>query len=322
MTAARPGVIGYARLSVAAALLTIALKSAADLLTGSVGMLSDALESGVNLVAALFALAMLVVAAWPADERHGYGHYKAEYFAGAVEGALILAAAAATVAAAAPRLYAPRTLEHAELGLGIAVVAALVNLAVARVLLGAARRHGSVALEADGHHLMADVWTSAAVVAGVGAVALTGWAALDPLVALVVSANVAWTGVRLLRRSVLGLMDTGLSAGEAAAVRAALAPFEERGVGFHAVRTREAGAHRFVSLHVLVPGAWTIRRGHALLEEIEAAVRAALPSATVFTHIEPAEDSRAWADVGLHPGPAGRAEERPPARIGGAPPAV
>lgn len=297
--APRQRLVGYAWLSVGAALVTIILKSAAYGLTGSVGLLSDAVESGVNLAAALFALAMLIVASRPPDERHGYGHFKAEYFAGAVEGALIVGAAVATVVAATPRLFAPRPLEHTELGLGIAVAAALVNLAVARALLGAGRRHASVALEADGHHLMSDVWTSAAVVAGVSLVVVTGVTVLDPLVALLVSINVAWTGIRLLRRAVLGLMDTGLPAAEAATLRDVLARFESRGVAFHAVRTREAGAHRFVSFHVLVPGTWTIRRGHSLLEEIERDVRAALPSATVFTHIEPAEDPRSWDDVGL-----------------------
>jgi cation diffusion facilitator family transporter len=289
----------FAWLSVAAAVATIGLKAAAYWVTGSVGLMSDALESVVNLVAALLALAMLTVAARPADEGHAYGHFKAEYFASAVEGALIVLAAVAIAAASADRLLHPRAVEEIGLGLGISAAAALVNLAVARVLLAAGRRHRSIALEADAQHLMTDVWTSVGVVVGVAGVALTDWEWLDPVIALLVAANIVWTGVLLVRRSAQGLLDGALPTEERAAVQAILDGYAAEGAAHHALRTRQAGAHRFVSFHVLVPGSWSVARGHALLERMERDVRRALPSVTVFTHLEPAEDPTAWADTAL-----------------------
>ena len=289
----------FAWLSIAAAILTIALKGVAYLLTGSVGLLSDALESFVNLVGALMALAMLTIAARPADEGHAYGHSKAEYFSSGVEGTLILMAAVSIGAAALPRLLAPKPLEQIGLGLGVSVAASLINLGVALILLRASKRYRSITLEANAHHLMTDVWTSAGVLVGVGAVALTGWQRLDPIVALLVAGNIVWSGFRIVRDSALGLMDTSLPVGEQNKLRRVLEPYLQSGIQYHALRTRQSGARQFVSLHVLVPGRWTVRRGHRLLEKIEADIRQALPSATVFTHLESLNDPVSWEDVGL-----------------------
>ena len=300
----------FAWLSIAAALSTIALKGGAYLLTGSVGLLSDAGESVVNLVGAIMALAMLTIAARPADEDHAYGHTKAEYFSSGVEGTLILVAAGTIVVLAVLRLMEPRPLEKVGIGLAVSVAASVVNLAVALVLRRAGRKHGSLALEADASHLLTDVWTSGGVILGVGAVALTGWQRLDPIVAIVVAANIVWTGVGIVRRSVLGLMDTALSPEEQLAVRDALAAHESDEVRFHALRTRQAGRRRFVAFHVLVPGAWTIDRGHALLERIEADVRRVLPNATVFTHLESLNDPDSWEDIGLDRSEAARGHAR------------
>jgi cation diffusion facilitator family transporter len=295
----RSSLTRFAWLSIAAALATIGLKTVAYLLTGSVGLLSDALESLVNLVGAVMALAMLTVAARPADDDHAFGHGKAEYFSAGVEGSLILVAAGSIAVAAIRRLIEPRPLEQVGLGLGVSVVASLVNLAVALLLLRAARRYHSVTLEANAHHLLTDVWTSAGVLFGVGAVAVTGWLRLDPLVALVVAGNIVFTGVGIVRGSVGGLMDTALPEADIEKIRQVLAGFRSEGVEFHALRTRQAGARSFVSLHVLVPGDWTVHRGHQLLERIEQGVRGALPQATVFTHLESLDDPAAWDDEAL-----------------------
>ena len=289
----------FAWLSLAAALATIALKSSAYVLTGSVGLLSDALESFVNLAGALMALGMLTLAAKPADEDHAYGHSKAEYFSSGVEGTLILVAAASIAVAAIDRLRHPRPLAQVGTGLAVSVLASVVNLGVALVLLRAGRQHESITLEANARHLLTDVWTSVGVLVGVGAVALTGWQRLDPLVALVVAANIVWSGARIVRRSVLGLMDTALPPAEQEAVRRAMAPHLGEGVQYHALRTRQSGARRFVSMHVLVPGSWTVHEGHQLLERIEADVRVALPNVTVFTHLESLDDPAAWDDMTL-----------------------
>lgn len=289
----------FAWLSIAAAIITIALKTTAYFLTGSVGLLSDALESLVNLVGALMALAMLTIAARPADEDHAYGHSKAEYFSSGVEGTLILIAAASIVIAAIPRLIYPRPLEQVGLGLGVSVAASLVNLVVALILLRASKQYNSITLEANAHHLMTDVWTSVGVLAGVGAVVLTGWERLDPIVAFLVAANIVWSGVRIVRMSALGLMDTALSTDEQDLVRDALKPYIQNEVQYHALRTRQSGARRFVSLHVIVPGKWTVQRGHRLLENIEADIRHVLPSVTVFTHLESLNDPASWDDTDL-----------------------
>jgi cation diffusion facilitator family transporter len=289
----------FAWLSVAAAVLTIALKAAAWLITGSVGLLSDALESVVNLVAALMALSMLTLAARPPSELHPFGYGKAEYFSSGVEGALVLLAAASILWSSVGRLLAPMPLENVGVGLAVSVVASAVNFGVARVLLRADREYGSITLEADARHLLTDVWTSIGVVVGVGAVALTGWERLDPIIALMVAANILWTGAQLLRRSVLGLLDEALPAADQAAVRQVLNDYTDQGIEFHALRTRQAGARKFISAHILVPGDWSVQRGHDLLEEIEDKIRVAIPGAHIFTHLEPVEDPLSWQDIGL-----------------------
>jgi cation diffusion facilitator family transporter len=286
-------------LSIAAAVATIALKLTAWALTGSVGLLSDAAESGVNLVAALVAMAALRWAVKPADEEHAYGHAKAEYFSAGVEGTLILIAAAGIAVTAVARLLDPQPLESIGLGLAVSVAASVINLAVGLALLRTGRRERSITLEADGKHLLTDVWTSAGVILGVAGVALTGWDRLDPIVALAVAVNILVAGGGLLRRSAGGLMDRALEEPDLEAIRATLAEFERDGARFHAVRTRQAGSRRFVSLHVLVPGAWTVQRGHDLVERVESQLCERLPGASVFTHLEPAEDPRSFADTAL-----------------------
>jgi cation diffusion facilitator family transporter len=283
----------------AAALATIALKTIAYLLTGSVGLLSDALESLVNLAGAAMALAMLTIAARPADGDHPYGHDKAEYLSSGVEGTLILLAAMGIGVAAVGRLLHPRPLGEIGLGLAVAVAASLVNLTVAKVLLDAGRRNHSITLEANAHHLMTDVWTSVGVVAGVGLVTVTHWLWLDPVVALLVAANIVWTGVGIMRRSVMGLMDTALVRKEQDALEAVIRRCLPESVRHHALRTRQSGARRFVSLHVLVPGEWTVQRGHQLLERLEQEIRRAVPNVSVLTHLESLDDPASWDDQAL-----------------------
>ncbi|MDH4095935.1 MAG: cation diffusion facilitator family transporter [Betaproteobacteria bacterium] len=286
----------YAWLSVAAALVTMALKGVAAWMTGSLGLLSDALESFVNLGAALIALYTLRVAARKPDEKHPFGYSKAEYFSSAIEGALIMLAALAIVATAIPRLIAPQPILHVDAGIFVSLVAAAVNLGTALVLLGAGRRHDSIALEADAHHLLTDVWTSIGVVAGVGATVFTGWLALDPLIAIAVALNITWTGGRVLRRSALGLMDRALPQPDLERIRAILEPYRVRGIDYHALRTRRAGRVRMVDMHLLVPGEMTVREGHRVADEIEEAIRAALPGSVVLTHLEPIGDPASYRD--------------------------
>lgn len=289
----------YAILSTVTALITIALKAGAYIVTGSVSLFSDAAESLVNLLAALISLWALSLAARPPDEEHAYGHFKAEYFSSGIEGALILLAAASIGWEAWRRLLSPQPIERVWLGLGISFTAALVNGAVALTLLDGSRRLRSIALRASAHHLLTDVWTSVGVLIGIILVTTTGWLVLDPIIALLVAANIVWAGMRLLRDTGYGLLDSALPAAEREAITRILRPYEARGIIFHAFRTRVAGARRFVSLHVLVPGAWSVRRGHDLCEEIEVAIVAALPGTTVFTHLEPIEDPMAWTDQTL-----------------------
>jgi cation diffusion facilitator family transporter len=298
-TTKRSSLTRFAWLSIAAAILTIALKAIAYLLTGSVGLLSDALESFVNLVGALMALAMLTIAARPADEDHAFGHSKAEYFSSGVEGTLILIAAVSIGVAAGQRLLSPKPLEQVGLGVGVSIAASLVNLFVARVLLRASKHYNSITLKANAQHLMTDVWTSAGVLAGVGAVALTGWERLDPIVAFIVAGNIIWAGVRIVRESVLGLMDTALPTEAQNAIQKVLESYGQDGVQYHALRTRQSAARQFVSLHVIVPGKWTVQRGHQLLERIEADLRGVMPNATVFTHLESLDDPASWNDATL-----------------------
>jgi cation diffusion facilitator family transporter len=294
-------------LSIAAAAATISLKTTAWLLTGSVGLLSDAVESVVNLVAAVFAMAALRWATKPADEEHAYGHAKAEYFSAGVEGALIVVAAVAIAITSVDRLLHPQAIDDVGVGLAVSAVASLINLAVGFLLLRTGRRERSIVLEADGRHLMTDVWTSVGVTIGVAGVSITGWERLDALIALAVAVNIVVTGSKLVRRSVGGLMDRALGEPERREIEDVLAQFERNGVRFHALRTRQAGQRAFVSLHVLVPGAWTVQRGHDIVEKVEAAVRQRLPYATVFTHLEPADDPRSFEDTTLDWGQVGHA---------------
>jgi len=274
----RANLTRFAWLSIGAAVLAVGLKTTAYWITGSVGLLSDALESLVNLVAATMALSMLTVAARPPDEMHAYGYSKAEYFSSGLEGALILLAAAGIVWTAIPRLLTPQPLEHIGIGLAISVVASAVNLGVARVLLNAGKEYRSITLEADAHHLMTDVWTSAGVVLGVGTVAATGWLRLDPIIALVVAVNILRTGWQLLSRSVRGLMDATLPRAELEAIKQVLNQYESQGIQHHALRTRQAGTRAFVSLHVLVPRDWTVQRGMICLSNWNATFAQQFPA--------------------------------------------
>jgi cation diffusion facilitator family transporter len=289
----------FALLSIVAALTTIALKTAAWWLTNSVGLLSDALEGTVNLAGAVVMLVILAIAALPPDEEHAYGYTKDEYFASGFEGMLILIAAIAIAVAAIGRLIAPRPLEQIGAGLAISALASVINYGVARQLFKASGDHRSIALEANARHLMADVWTSAGIIAGVAAAALTGWQILDPLVALAVAAHILWTGVKLVRRSFRGLLDQALPEQKRTTLEQILARYRAEDIGFHAIRTRQAGARSFVSLHVLVPDEWTVAQGHALLEKIEGEIRAALPGVHVFTHLEPRDQPDSYHDIEL-----------------------
>lgn len=301
----------YARLSVVTALGVLALKLGAWKLTGSVGLLSDALETCTNLGGALMALLMLKLAAQPPDEEHAYGHNKAEYFSSGFEGMLIFLAAGFIAAAAVPRLLAPQALEKPDIGLGVAAVATVINFVVARVLARAGRAHDSISLTADSRHLMVDVWTTVGVIAGVALAAFTGWLWLDPLVALAVAVQVLWEGFSLLRESAMGLMDVAWPEQEQRILREVLDEFRAenaaanaagkvRGsIDFHALRTRRSAARRFVDFHVLVPGGWSVQQAHDLAERIERRLAERLPQLTAITHLEPLEDPASYDDEGL-----------------------
>lgn len=289
----------YAWLSIAAALLTLGLKLLAWQLTGSVGLLSDALESLVNLSGAVMALWMLRVAAQPPDEDHAYGHDKAEYFSSGFEGMLIFIAGGAIAWAALPRLLDPQPIAQPALGLLVAALASGVNLAVSLILMRAAVAHRSEVLRANALHLRTDVWTSAGIIGGVVVVAASGWQRLDPLIALAVAAHILWTGFALVRESAMGLMDSAWPAAEREVLQALLQEYRTRGIDFHAVRTRRAAARRFVSFHMLVPGAWSVQQAHNLAEELEHALSQRIERLTVFTHLEPLEDPIAYQDIHL-----------------------
>ena len=291
----------FAWLSIGAAVATIALKGSAYFLTGSVGFFSDAIESLVNLAGASMALIMLTIAARPADESHVYGHSKAEYFSSITEGLLILVAALGIIGAAIDRLFHPRELEQLGLGLAVSIAASTINFIVARILMNEGRKRISIALEADAQHLMTDVWTSVGVIAGVALAGFTGWIILDPLVGIAVAINIVWTGMHLVRRSVAGLMDAALPAKEKNIIESVMRKYRKKGVKFHALRTRQAAARRFVSVHILVPGDWTVHDAHHVAEEFESNVRKVLGGpVTVFTHLEPVEDELSMQDVSLN----------------------
>lgn len=298
MSARSPGF--YIGFSVATSLLTIVLKFGAYFLTGSVGLLSDALESFVNLGAALVAAATLSYAHSGEDEDHNFGHEKAEYFSSGIEGALIFVAAAAIVWSALPRLAAPQPLEQVGLGLVLSVAAAGANLLCGWFLLKGAREHRSITLEADAHHLLTDVWTTAGVIAAVAVVHFTGWLVLDPLIAIAVALQILWTGWSLIRRSFDGLMDRAIPEEERARIAAILDQVKARGGDYHRLRTRVSGKKSFVDVHLLVPGTMTVHEGHDLAHRLESEIEAAIPHVEVLTHLESIDDPRSWEDA---PGP-------------------
>ena len=286
----------FAWLSIAAAVVTITLKTIAWQLTGSVGLLSDAAESVVNLVAAVAVLIALRVAAMPADKNHHFGHAKAEYFSAALEGMMIFVAALVILYTSVDRFLNPRPIENVGIGLAVSVLASVVNGVVAFILLRAGLQYRSLTLTADGKHLLTDVWTSAGVIVGVLVVALTGIERLDPVIAFLVGLNIIWTGWKLIRASTEGLMDVALSKEENRGIAEILARFVSKDVHFHALRTRVSGHHRFAEVHVLVPGRWSVQRGHDLVEEVEAAIHAEFADLSITCHLEPAEDPRAYGD--------------------------
>lgn len=289
----------YIYLSIAAALVTMGLKFGAYQLTSSVGLFADVAESSVNLIAALAAFWALTVAAQPPDRDHSFGHSKAEYFSSGLEGLLILVAAISISMTAIPRLLNPQPISKLELGLGLSVLASVVNGGVAWVLLRAGRRLRSITLRADAQHLLTDVWTSVGVVLGLVIVKVTGWLILDPIMALLVSLHIAWVAIKLLQETTAGFMDSALPETDQALIWATLTAYQTQGIHFHALRTRVAGARNFVSFHVLVPGDWTVQQGHALCEQLEQAIMRALPGTHVMTHLEPVEDPISWADIEL-----------------------
>ncbi|MBB1025211.1 MULTISPECIES: cation diffusion facilitator family transporter [unclassified Dietzia] len=290
----------FAWLSVATSIVTIALKMAAWWVTGSVGLLSDAAESVVNLVASVVALIAITVAERPADDDHQYGHSKAEYFSAGVEGAMIFVASTFILYTGVERLINPVPIESLGLGLAISVVAAVVNGVVGALLIRAGTRHRSPTLKADGKHLMTDVVTSVGVVIGVALVWITGWEFLDPIVALAVGLNILFIGYKLVHESGMGLMDATLPDEDNRAIQEVLDRHRQPGrVDFHELRTRESGRWRFVEFHALVPGDWSVDQGHDLVETVEQEIHAALPHSHITTHLEPIEDERAYNDVRL-----------------------
>ncbi|MCB8942652.1 MAG: cation transporter [Ardenticatenaceae bacterium] len=290
----------FAWLSIGTAVITIALKAAAYLLTGSIGLLSDALESGVNLITAVLALIILTIAARPPDDQHAYGHDKAEYFSGGVEGTLILIAALTIIFSAIKSLFHPQPLQQLGIGIGVSLIAAICNGLTARILLRAGEQHNSITLTAGAHHLLADVWTSGGVVLGVTIVALTGWQPLDPILAILVALHILRSGLRLVRQAINGLMDTALPPTELDQITTILEKYCTQNVQYHALRTRQSGARRFLSVHIQVPGAWSVQKGHSLLEEIERELRQAIAPVTIVTHLEPVEDPVSWHDITLY----------------------
>jgi cation diffusion facilitator family transporter len=286
-------------LAIAAAVVTIALKVFAWLITGSVGLLSDAAESLVNLAAAVVALIIVRWSAQPADEDHAYGHEKADYLSAGVEGAMIIVAAIVIAVPAVQRLIHPVALESVGIGLAVTSVAAVINLVVARMLISVGTAESSMTLTADGRHLMTDVITSAGVIVGVALVAITGFDRLDPVIALAVAVNIVVTGYSLVHGALSGLLDHALLPDEVERIEGVLDRYREQGLSFHALRTRRAAHRAFISLHMLVPGEWSVQQAHDVAERIEHDLRALFETATVFTHIEPIEDPVSFEDTAL-----------------------
>jgi cation diffusion facilitator family transporter len=293
----RSSLTRFAWLSIAAALTTIVMKSGAYLMTGSISLLSDAIESVVNLMGALMALSMLIIAARPPDDDHTFGHSKAEYFSSIVEGILILGAATIISYSAIDRIIHPRALEQMSVGLIVSTGASVVNFVVARIIMKAGKKYNSITLEADSQHLMTDVWTSVGVIGGLVVVAATGWLLLDSIMALLVALNIVRTGINLVRRSVDGLMDVALPKSEQIIVETVMEKYRAKNVDFHALRTRQAASRRFLSVHMLVPGDWTVHDAHHIAEDFEGDIRAALGDAIINTHLEPVDDEISIHDI-------------------------
>ncbi len=295
----RPSLTKFAWLSIGAAIITISMKLAAYSVTGSVGLLSDALEGVVNLIAASVVLITLKVVEQPPDDEHAYGHDKAEYFSSGIEGTLIIVAAGSIAYTSIQRLIYPHPLEQPSLGLALAALASVINLVVGQTLIRAGKKHHSITLEADGHHLMSDVWTSVGVVAGVTTAVVTGINWFDPIIALVMGMKIGWDGIRIFRRSAMGLMDSAIAPTEKIKIEVILNRYRQEGIDWHALRTRQSGARRFISMHLLVPGIWSVQKAHTLSERLETDIRRAVPRASVFTHIEPVDDPAALNDLSL-----------------------
>jgi cation diffusion facilitator family transporter len=287
-------------LSIIASVATIAIKFLAYFITNSVSLFSDALESCVNLVAAVFALIMLTIAEKPADEEHAFGHHKAEYFSSAIEGSMIILAAFSIIWSAVPRVIHPQPLENIGIGLLIAAGASVINLVVGLILIKKGRRNNSITLEADGKHLLTDVYTSAGVFIGIGVVKLTGLIVLDGIVAIGVALNILWTGYQLMRHSAMGLLDSGIPEAERLKIIKTLESLKSLNLEYHSLMTRQAGQRKFISIHILSPGKWTIQEGHDMLEKIEKSIRELFDvPVTVFTHLEPVEDPVSMHDIGI-----------------------
>ena len=294
-----PDLSRYGWLAVATALATIALKAGAWLVTGSVGLLADAADALVTPAAAVVALIALKIAVKPADANHNFGHTKAEYFSAAVEGVMIFIAAISIGIFAVQRLLVPQPLEAVGVGLAISVVASVLNGAVALLLIRAGRRHHSIALKADGKHLMTDVWTSAGVLAGIVLVWLTGWDWLDPVIAIAVGVNILFAGYALVQESTAGLMDVSLPEEDNERLRAILSSRAGAEVGFHLMRTRVSGTRQFMEFHLLVPDEWSVKQGHDFLEDLSDEIVSEFPRMTVTGHIEPINDARSYSHADL-----------------------
>ncbi|MBZ4651810.1 MAG: Divalent metal cation (Fe/Co/Zn/Cd) transporter [Proteiniphilum sp.] len=287
-------------LSIAAAVATILLKFYAYHITGSMGFMSDALESVVNLFAAVFGLVMLNISQKPADEGHEFGHSKAEYFSSAMEGALILIAALSIIRSAIPRIIEPKPLENLNTGLLFSFLASLVNLVVGLTLIKNGKEKRSLLLEADGRHLMTDVWTSAGVIAGIVIVKFTGWLIIDPVIAILVALNIIYTGYKLIGRSASGLMDATIPEEDLRKIRVYLDSLQEKQIEYHSLMTRTAGQRKFISLHLLVPGEWTVKQGHDCADDVEETIIGLFDEpVTVSTHIEPVGDPSSMKDIGI-----------------------
>jgi len=290
-------VSSYLKLSIAVAVATIALKTGAWWLTGSVSLLSDAMESLVNLAGAMFALTMVTLAAQPPDQDHPYGHHKAEYFSSGFEGVLIFVAALAIIWAAAQRFMAPQPIEQVGLGLALSVVSSVMNGALAWAMLRKAREHRSMALEADARHLFTDVWTSVGVVLGIVAVVFTGWLWLDPLIAIAVALNILREGGSLVMRSADGLMDRAVEPEVQADIEKTLDEFRHQAIRFDHVTTRRAGQRRFVDLHMHMPAAWTLGRAAAVRTSVEQALMAAVPGLRASIQLLPMDVEAHFGDA-------------------------